>query len=99
MNEQMKEKASYVSEKLKALSHPKRLYIVCLIKSQEMSVSQIEEESGLSQSQTSQVLNDLRRQDILSVRKEGKQSFYRLKDQNLEKLIETIYYIYCEEEL
>lgn len=98
MNTQMKEQAEIVSQTLKVLAHPKRLFLLCLLKAEEMSVSQLEEASGMGQSQTSQVLNGLRRQGILAHRKEGKQIFYRLVDQNLEKLIESIYLIYCQEE-
>ena len=99
MNKDIKDKAITVSETLKILAHPKRLYILCLLKTEELNVSQIESLSGMGQSQTSQVLNDLRRQGILSLKKKGKQCLYQLKDPKMASLIEALYQIYCQEEL
>lgn len=93
--EDMKSKAPLVAETFKVLGHPKRLMLLCLLRD-ELGVSDLVEATGLSQSQTSQYLNELERRGMLSSRSEGKQRFYQISEPKLEKLFESIYSIFCE---
>ena len=90
----MKNKAPEVAEILKILAHPKRLLLLCLLK-EEMNVGEIQEACELSQSQTSQYLNDLERRGILTSRAQGKARFYQISDEKIKKLFLAWYDIYC----
>ena len=68
---------------LKALSHPKRLEIIHLLRDQSLSVGQIQEMLDLPQANLSQHLQVLRENKIVTCRKDGKQIFYRVADPKL----------------
>lgn len=63
---------------LKALSHPKRLEIIHLIRDQELSVSDIHQMLDLPQANISQHLMLLRDAGIVKTHRSGKQIFYSL---------------------
>ena len=70
---------------LKAMSHPKRLEIVHLLRDQELCVNEILEMLGLPQANLSQHLIVLKNAGIVSTRKEGKQIYYKLAHKNIIK--------------
>ncbi len=94
----MKEMTPKVAAILKQMAHPKRLFLLCLIRDQEMSVSEIERLCGMGQSQTSQVLNQLKGQGLITDRRDGKNVFYQLKDQEIAQLLHALYHIYCQDQ-
>jgi len=63
---------------LKALSHPRRLEVVNLLRDQELCVSDIYEMLDLPQANISQHLMILRDEGILKTKREGKQILYSL---------------------
>jgi ArsR family transcriptional regulator, virulence genes transcriptional regulator len=65
---------------LKALSHPRRLEIIHLIRDQELAVQDIHQMLDLPQANVSQHLSILRESHIVTTRKDGKQHFYSLSD-------------------
>lgn len=65
---------------LKALSHPRRLEIIHLIRDQELPVQDIHQMLDLPQANVSQHLSVLRESQIVTTRKDGKQHFYSLSD-------------------
>lgn len=70
------EKLAYV---LKAVAHPNRLRIICLLsKNGEMSVSDICDRMGCSQALISHHLTDMQAKGILLIRREGRNAFYRM---------------------
>jgi len=73
------------SNLLKALSHPKRLEIVHLLRDQELSVSQIQTMLDLPQANLSQHLMVLREVQIVKSRREGKEIYYKLAHKNFIK--------------
>ena len=73
------------SSLLKAISHPKRLEIIHLLRDQELCVNEILEMLGLPQANLSQHLIILRDAGIVSTRKEGKQIYYKLVHKNIIK--------------
>ena len=78
------------SRLLKAISHPKRLEIIHLLREKSLSVRQIEEMLGLEQANLSQHLQILRAQKVVKYQKKGKQVFYRLAHQNFTKASDSI---------
>lgn len=67
---------------LKAMSHPKRLEIIHLLRNQELSVGKIQTMLDLPQANLSQHLQVLRETEVVKTRKEGKQIYYRLRHKN-----------------
>lgn len=79
------------SEKLKALGHPVRLYIISLLKAKkEMNVTEIQESLDMEQAVVSHHLNILKDKNILSCRREGKNKIYSLKDKKLFNILTCI---------
>lgn len=70
---------------LQALSHPKRLEIIHLLREQRLSVNEIKDMLGLPQANLSQHLMVLRDAGVLSTEKNGKQVYYSLADKNFIK--------------
>ncbi len=67
---------------LKAISHPKRLEIIHLLRDQELNVNEILEMLGLPQANLSQHLMVLRDSNVVSTRKEGKKVYYKIAHKN-----------------
>lgn len=74
----------------KALAHPRRLEIINLLKNREMTVGDMQEMLGLPQANISQHLYVLRKQAVVKTRKEGKQVFYTIADENFVKACDLI---------
>jgi ArsR family transcriptional regulator len=75
---------------LKALSHPKRLEIVHLLRDQSISVGEIQSMLDLPQANLSQHLQILRENNIVSSTKKGKQIFYSISHPNFVKACDLI---------
>src|SRR5205085_6311737 len=74
------ESINQASAAMQAIAHPLRLKILCLVGNQELSVLEIVEAVGTTQSNISQHLAVLRDHGILEARKEGSKVFYRNAD-------------------
>lgn len=84
------------SELLKAMSHPKRLEIIHLLRDQELSVTDIQQMLGLPQANLSQHLQVLRESSIVKTRKNGKQIYYSLDNQNFIKASDLLRQVLVE---
>ena len=91
----LRDKAGDVSKMLKQLANPDRLLILCQLAQQEFNVSQIEQLTGIGQPTLSQQLTILRRANLVTTRREGKQIFYSIEDLRLIHLLQTLYQLYC----
>jgi DNA-binding transcriptional ArsR family regulator len=80
---------------LKAMSHPLRLKILCVLGDQEVSVQDIVELVGTSQSNISQHLAILRDKDVLRTRKDANRVYYRISDPRTLKLIGLMRDVFC----
>lgn len=80
---------------MKAIAHPLRLQILCVLGAEEMSVQEIVEAVGTSQSNISQHLAILREKDILRSRREGNRVYYAVGDQRTLKLIGMMRELFC----
>jgi ArsR family transcriptional regulator len=87
--------AAEASKLLGALANERRLLILCQIAGREMSVGEIQELVGISQSALSQHLAVLREQGLVSTRRESQTIYYRLASPAAERVIETLAAIYC----
>jgi len=83
------------SAAMQAMAHPLRLKILCLVGNQELSVLEIVDAVGTTQSNISQHLAVLRDQGILEARKEANRVFYRIGDARLLKMIALTREIFC----
>lgn len=73
-----------------ALAHPTRVAIVEFLQHGELSVSQLCDKVGVEQANASQHLAVLRNKHVVVARKEGNQTFYRLRDPLLAKVLEAM---------
>jgi len=86
------------SRSLKAMSHPLRLKILCTLGGEEVSVQDIVEQVGTSQSNISQHLAILRDKGILTSRKDANRVFYRVSDGRTLQLIGMMRQVFCSHE-
>jgi DNA-binding transcriptional ArsR family regulator len=83
------------SAAMQAMAHPLRLKILCLVGNQELSVLEIVEAVGTSQSNISQHLAVLRDNNLLQARKEANKVFYKIGDPRVLKMISLTREIFC----
>jgi DNA-binding transcriptional ArsR family regulator len=83
------------SRSLKAMSHPLRLKILCTLGDSEISVQDIVDHVGTSQSNISQHLAILRDKVILSARKDANRVYYKVGDQRTLRLIGMMREVFC----
>jgi ArsR family transcriptional regulator len=80
---------------IKAMSHPLRLKILCVLGNRSVSVQEIVEQVGTSQSNISQHLSILREKNILGSKKEANRVFYFIDDERMLKLIKMMRDVFC----
>jgi DNA-binding transcriptional ArsR family regulator len=80
---------------LKAIAHPLRLKILCVIGDEEACVQQIVDAVGTSQSNISQHLAILREKGVLQTRKDANRVFYRVTDQRTLQLVSLMRDVFC----
>ncbi|MDN5364509.1 MAG: hypothetical protein PWQ91_1571 [Eubacteriales bacterium] len=78
------------AEFLKALSHPTRIRILELLRAGEKCVCEFTEDLDLEQSNISQHLAVLKKQGILSSRKEGLMVLYRINYPEVLDILDTV---------
>ena len=83
------------SAAMQAMAHPLRLKILCLVNNQELSVLEIVDAVGTTQSNISQHLGVLRDHGILATRKEANKVFYSIPDPRILKRIALTREIFC----
>ena len=80
---------------IKAMSHPLRLKILCVLGTNSVSVQDIVEQVGTSQSNISQHLAILREKNILGSKKEANRVFYYIDDNRTLQLISMMREVFC----
>lgn len=75
---------------LKAIAHPTRVRILEQLRDGEKCVCEFTEDLDLEQSNTSQHLAVLRKQDIVSFRKDGLKMMYKVKYQEIYDILDTV---------
>lgn len=84
-----------VSGFLKAIAHPQRLKILCLLAEGEKTVTELEEACEASQSSISQYLSKMKAEELVAARRSGQKIYYRIESQDLIKLMRAMQKIFC----
>jgi ArsR family transcriptional regulator len=84
---------------LKALSNRDRLMLLCQLAEGERNVGELEASVGIAQPTLSQQLGVLRREGLVATRREGKQIYYRIVSVEARAVIDTLYQLFCMEEV
>lgn len=80
---------------MKAIAHPLRLKVLCVLSDGELSVQEIVDSVGTSQSNISQHLAILRDKGVLTTRKDANRVFYRIGDPRTVKLVGMMRDVFC----
>lgn len=83
------------AQAMKAIAHPLRLRILCVLGDREVSVQDIVEQVGTSQSNISQHLAILREKGVLATRKDANRVYYRIGDLRTLKLVGMMRDVFC----
>ncbi|MBQ4771797.1 metalloregulator ArsR/SmtB family transcription factor [Pectobacterium versatile] len=92
----MQDGAAKAAAMLRAIGNENRLLVFCLlIEHGEMSVGALLEHIPLSQSALSQHLAKMREEGLISYRRESQTLYYRIENQDVEKIVATLKGIFC----
>lgn len=89
---ELKANAVIMAGRLKLMSHPERLLMLCRMDEGEVSVTELVELTGLSQSSVSQHLAMLREEGVVSIRGEAQTRYYSLND----PIVRGVIHALCE---
>ncbi len=83
---------------IKAMGHPLRLKLLCVLADKEMSVQDLTRRvEKTSQSNVSQHLSRLLERGVLANRRMGNQVLYRVRDPQILTLIDLVSSVFCED--
>ena len=91
----MRAHASEAVTMLKLLGNEDRLMLLCQISLQERTVTELEQLTGITQPTLSQQLGVLRREGLVSTRREGKFIWYQLADTRALQLMQVVHQLFC----
>ena len=80
---------------IKSIAHPLRLKVLCVLAGNELSVQEIVDLVGTSQSNISQHLAILRDKGVLANRKDANRVIYRISDPRTLKLVSMMREVFC----
>lgn len=87
---ELKANTNAMAARLKMMSHPERLLMLCRMDEGEVSVNELVALTGLSQSSVSQHLAMLREEGIVAIRGEAQTRYYSLKDNVVRAIIHAL---------
>lgn len=88
-------RAEAASQLLKALASPHRLMIACHLSAGEVSVGALAEALGLKEPAVSQHLAVMRREQLVSARREGQSIHYTLRSEAARDIITALARSFC----
>ncbi len=94
--EDLRHSAQEACALLKVLSNPDRLMLLCEMAQGEKTVTQLQEDLGITQPTLSQQLAVLRAQALVDTRREGKNIFYQLASPQAMAGMQVLYQQYCQ---
>lgn len=94
----MREKADEATGLLKALANRNRLMILCQLVEGEQSVGGLAQLLDLRDTVVSQHLGLLRRDGMVTGRRDGQTVYYALRGEAASQVLHTLYTIYCAPE-
>jgi ArsR family transcriptional regulator, virulence genes transcriptional regulator len=92
---QMHERADEAIAVLKAMANHNRLLLLCELVQGERSVGELAQTLSLAQSVVSQHLSLLRREGIVSGRRDAQSIYYRISDDRVQSLMATMFTLFC----
>ncbi|KAB2866465.1 MAG: winged helix-turn-helix transcriptional regulator [Bauldia sp.] len=90
--------AEAASEFLKAIANRNRLLLLCQLIDGEHSVGELADLLELRDSTVSQHLALLRRDGLVTTRRDGQTIYYAIGSAAARSVLETLYRVYCEPE-
>ena len=93
--QQMQQASMQASQLLKSLSHPDRLLLLCQLTQGEYCVGELEDLVGVGQPSLSQQLGILRKDELVSTRRDGKQIYYSIASDDALAVLELLYQRFC----
>jgi len=94
--QQMARSASRASELMKTLGHKDRLLILCQLAEGEKSVGEVAELLSIGQSPLSQHLSRMRKEGLVSTRRDAQTIYYSLTSGNASRIIGVLYELFCD---
>lgn len=91
----MQDSAAEAEELLKAMANRHRLIILCQLIDQERSVGELAGILDLRDANVSQHLALLRKDGLVTTRREGQTIWYAIASEPARKLVETLYQLFC----
>lgn len=91
----LEEQVLKAADFLKALANPNRLMILCFLRDGEFSVGELEDKLDLRQPTLSQQLARLREDNLVDTRRDGKQIYYSLSNENVRRTIALLDDMFC----
>lgn len=89
------EKISTATEALKAIANERRLHILCALLEGRKNVTELQEITGVNQSNLSQHLAKMRSLGVLTCEREGKQVYYEMAHPAYRKIVEALKEVFC----
>lgn len=83
------------SKALKAMGHPLRLKILCVLGDNELPVMDIVAQVGTTQSNISQHIDILREKEIITSRREGSKILCKVRDPQILNLLDAMQQTFC----
>lgn len=87
---ELKNNAAQMAARLKLMSHPERLLMLCRMDEGEASVTELVQLTALSQSAVSQHLALLRDEGVVAARGEAQTRYYSLQDPQVRAIIHAL---------
>ncbi len=94
VNPQQAEKAASL---LASMSNPHRLRILCELHGAELTVGELQERIGISQSNLSQQLAKLREAQLVKTRRDSQKIFYTLASDDVVQVIRVLHELFCRD--
>ena len=91
----LEDSAQIAANLLRSLANENRLMILCQLAEGEKSVGELANLLGIRQTNMSQQLALLRKDNIVTTRREGQTIYYTLVSAPARQLIKLLYDIYC----
>jgi ArsR family transcriptional regulator, virulence genes transcriptional regulator len=91
----MEQAADQASELLKALANRHRLLIICQLIDGERSVGELAEFLNLRDSTVSQHLALLRKDGLVSARRDAQTIYYSITSEPARAVLKTLYQVFC----
>ncbi len=95
--EQMASAAAEASELMRTLGHRDRLMVLCHLISGEKSVGELAGLLEIPQSPLSQHLARMRKEDLVTTRREAQTIYYSIASSEATRMVELMHELYCSE--